>query len=250
MPDRAVLQCRECGGSFCAKKTRSGGWRTEFESKPPSPICRSHRRSLLCRWEVHKYRRRLWRQAAPRFRGGAAAYVTLVPPRRVLPFGTLAGVRVADELRAVRRVLARLPAGVVGIGWFDLGLREVAEDGGERRRFWMPHIHLVVAGLDKRRAKRLLGRPYRSTSLVRKPRDVRDAPTPRHALAYALKHTDDVMAVVVLRDPANPRRRFRKERWLKAEERAELRSFAARHRIGDLLLLIGVRRFGRTLRRV
>ncbi len=247
--DRAILRCRSCGGSFPARRTKSGGWRTEFGGGPPSPVCRAHARSPLCRWAVHRRRRWLWRQAAAWFQGGPAAYVTLVPPRRAVPFGELHRVRVADELRSARRVLDRLPAGLVAVGWLDLGLREASTESG-RRRFWVPHVHLAVAGLDKRQAKRLLGRPYRATRLVRKPHDVREAPTPRNALAYALKHADDIRADVVLREPAGRRRHFLKERWLKAEERAELRAFMAGHGIGDLLLLIGLRRFGRALRRV
>jgi hypothetical protein len=182
------------------------------------------------------------------FELGPATHLTLVPPRRVVELGQLAAVTVGNEYRAARQVLKPLPPGTVAVGWPDIGLREIP--GEDRQRFWVPHLHVVVAGLERATVKRLLGSPYRATWLVRQPQHVQRAPTPGNVLAYALKHVDDVMAEVVLRDPARPGRQYLKERWLKPEERAELRAFLGQYRIHELLLLIGVRRFGRTLRRV
>src|SRR4051794_6059815 len=53
------------------------GWHNAFIRKPPSPICKAHRGSALCRWEMHKQRRKLWRKIAPSFQGRPAAFLTL-----------------------------------------------------------------------------------------------------------------------------------------------------------------------------
>src|SRR5215210_4892348 len=101
----AQLKCRTCSQSFAARKMLDGGWRIAFDKKPPSTTCRSHRGSALCRWEVNKQRRELWKKVAPFFHGRQAAYLTLVPPRRLVGFDQVAEINLENEKRAMRRML-------------------------------------------------------------------------------------------------------------------------------------------------
>src|SRR3954468_12149881 len=110
--DPSLLKCRTCSQSFARSKKPCGGWRIAFNKKPPSAICKSHRGSGLCRWEVHKFRWHLWKKIAPFFQGTPAAFLTLVPPRRLIAFDQLASINLENEKRAMRRMLRNaLPKG-------------------------------------------------------------------------------------------------------------------------------------------
>ena len=82
--DSTQLKCRTCGQCFDATRMLDGGWHIAFNEKPPSATCRSHIGSALCRWEVQKQRRKLWEQVALFFDGRPAAFLTMVPPRRLV----------------------------------------------------------------------------------------------------------------------------------------------------------------------
>jgi hypothetical protein len=59
--------------------------------------------------------------------------VTLVPPRRIVPFDALPQMTVADEARSLRRLLdKRLPKGIVAVGIFDVSL--VGDQRGGKRK--------------------------------------------------------------------------------------------------------------------
>ena len=253
--NHATLRCRTCSQSFRATKTPEGGWHTAFEKKPPSKICRSHRGSPLCRWEVHKLRHKLWRNIRPFFDGLPAAYVTLVPPRRTVAFDALPQMRVADEARSLRRLLKdRLPMGTMAVGIFDVSLVD-DQRGRKRKRYWLPHFHVLVAGMDAVDARKLLDGLYATTEEVPRPSHIKDAPTPRNASAYSLKHVGDVKAKTIFDDRRNSggegkrKRRRGKTRQPKADERAIVERWARQQKLDDYLLLKGLRRFGSTVRR-
>jgi hypothetical protein len=151
--DHVTRRCRACRMNFSVAKTARGGWRTKFESTPPSPTCKSHRNSPLCRWAVRRARARLWKQVKHRCVGVPAAFVTLVPPRRVVAFHQLSTLKIEDFLRSARRALRdRFPPGTIIIGWFDIALRDDTR-GEARQRWWMPHVHLLIANFTKRDAQ-------------------------------------------------------------------------------------------------
>jgi hypothetical protein len=251
MKQREVtLRCDACGKKFNANKMPDGGWRTIFPRQPPSSTCRSHRHSPLCRWEVHKARLKLWRQVAVFVEGRPVTFVTLVPPHRTVAFDQVAEVSVANELRAVTRPLAaRIPPNVIVIGYFDISLRD-DQSGDERERFWVPHFHLLVIGLSPGDTRHILSDVYQGNEAVLRPIRVQKAPSPRAALSYSIKHVNDIDAGVLL--PRQPGCGLRGpiRRGLKADEKAAITRFALSRKLGDMLLLMGVRRFGQKLRRV
>jgi hypothetical protein len=65
---------------------------------------------------VNKQRRELWEKVAPFFDGKPTAYLTLVPPQRLVGFDQLASFNSENEKRAMRRALqnALLKAGGPG----------------------------------------------------------------------------------------------------------------------------------------
>ena len=100
-----------------------GGWRIAFAKKPPSTTCRSHQGSALCRWEVHKLRRELWKKVAPVFNGQPAAFLTMVPPQRLVAYDQVADINLENEKRAMRRVLRNtLSKATVLVGILDISL--------------------------------------------------------------------------------------------------------------------------------
>jgi hypothetical protein len=209
----------------------------------------------LRRWEVHRFRHRLWRNIRPLFEGRPVAYVTLVPPRRIVPFGALPQVREANEARSLRRLLdKRLPEGTVAVGIFDVGLVD-DQRGGKRKRYWLPHFHVLLAGMDAADARKLLDGLYAGTEEVLRPSHIEDAPSPRNALAYSLKHVGDVKARAIFDDRRNAggegkrKRRPGKPRQLRAEERTTVERWARQQRLDDYLLLKGLRQFGSTVRK-
>ena len=76
-----------------------------FDKKPPSATCRSHRGSTLCRREVHKQRRKLWEQVAHAIDGRPAAFLTMVPLRRLVAYDQVAEIKLENEKRVMRRML-------------------------------------------------------------------------------------------------------------------------------------------------
>src|SRR4028118_307223 len=117
------LKCRTCRQSFATTRMLDGRWHTAFNKKPPSITCRSHIGSGLCRWEVQKQRRKLWKELAPFFDGQPAAFLTMVPPHRLVAFHWVADINLENEKRAMRRVLRNaLPEGTVLVSTFDIGL--------------------------------------------------------------------------------------------------------------------------------
>ena len=175
------LKCRTCGQSFAATKKPDGGWRIAFDRKPPSTTCRSHRGSALCRWEVHKQRRKLWKKVAPAFDGRPATFLTLVPPHRLVAYDQVAGINMENEKRAMRRVLRNaLPEGTVLVSIFDIGLADDTT-GDDRLRYWVPHFHAVVAGMAAPALKKACRKLYKATEEVQEPHQVKDAPTPKNA---------------------------------------------------------------------
>ena len=201
------------------------------------------------RWEVHRFRHRLWRNIRPLFEGRPVAYVTLVPPRRIVLLGALPQVRETNEARSLRRLLdKRLPEGTVAVGIFDVGLVD-DQRGGKRKRYWLPHFHVLVAGMDAADARKLLNGLYAATEEVLRPSHIADAPSPRNALAYSLKHVGDVKARAIFDDQANAGGKGKRQRWLKAEERAMVERWAQQQSLDDYLLLKGLRRFGSTAKK-
>ena len=59
--------------------------------------------------------------------------MTLVPPRRIVPFDALPQMTVADEARSLRRLLdKRLPEGPVAVGIFDVHLVDDQKAGSAK----------------------------------------------------------------------------------------------------------------------
>ncbi len=56
----------------------------------------------------------------------------------------------------------------------------------------MPHFHVVVAGMDAGELKKTCRKLYVATMEVEEPVHIKDAPTPKNALFYSLKHIDDL----------------------------------------------------------
>ena len=162
----------------------------------------------------------------------------------------------ADEARSLRRLLKdRLPTGTVAVGIFDVSLID-DQRGGRRERYWLPHFHILVAGMDAVDARNLLGKLYATTEKVPRPSHIEDAPTPRNASAYSVKHVGDVKAKTIFDDRRNSggegkrKRRLGKTRQPKADERAMVERWARQQTLDDYLLLKGLRRFGSTVRRI
>src|SRR5690349_19168175 len=94
------LKCRTCKRSFCAVKRADGSYRIKFLDNPPAADCSKHIGSGLCQWEVNKRRQQLWNKVAPTFEGKPAAFLTAVPPHRIVPFDKLSKLKLEDEKRA------------------------------------------------------------------------------------------------------------------------------------------------------
>ena len=98
MPKNSTqLKCRTCSQRFAATRKPDGGWHIAFDKKPPSTTCRSHIGSALCRWEVHEQRRKLWEQVAHAFDGRPAAFLTMVPPHRLVAYDRVAEIDLENE---------------------------------------------------------------------------------------------------------------------------------------------------------
>ena len=167
------LKCRTCGQSFAATKKPDGAWRIAFDKKPPSTTCKSHRGSALCRWEVHKQRRKLWKKVAHAFEGRPAAFLTLVPPHRLVAFDQIGSINLENEKRAMRRVLRNaLPKATVLVSIFDISLADDTT-GGDRSRYWVPHFHVVVAGMAAPALKKACCKLYKATEEVEEPHQVK-----------------------------------------------------------------------------
>ena len=159
-----------------------GRWHTAFNKKPPSITCRSHIGSGLCRWEVQKQRRKLWKELAPFFDGQPAAFLTMVPPHRLVAYDRVADINLENEKRAMRRVLRNaLPEGTVLVSTFDISLIDDTT-GEDRLRYWVPHFHVLVAGMNASNLRKACRKLYKATEEVREPHQVTNSPTPKNAL--------------------------------------------------------------------
>jgi hypothetical protein len=154
----------------------------------------------LCLWEVNKFRYRLWRSIEPVLGELPAAFLTLVPPMHRVCFNALPQVSIANYMRPLRRLLnRRLPVGTILIGVFDVSLVD-DQRSGRCERHWLPHFHILVVGIlvvgvDAAEARQVCDGLYTAAELVPRPSHVRDAPSPRGALAYcSLKHVGDIKA--------------------------------------------------------
>ncbi len=102
-----------------------GGWHIAFDKKPRSTTCRSHIGSALCRWEVQERRRELWEKVAPFFDGRPAAFLTMVPPHRLVADHQVADIDLENEKREMRRMLRKvLPRDTVVVSIFDISLAD------------------------------------------------------------------------------------------------------------------------------
>jgi len=242
--DSAQLKCRTCRQSFAATRMPDGGWHTAFDENPPSATCRSHIGSALCRWEVRKQRQKLWEQVARAFEGRPAAFLTMVPPHRLVAYDRVADINLENEKRAMRRMLRKvLPKATVVVGVFDISLIDDTT-GDDRLRYWVPHFHAVVAGMAAPALKKACSKLYKATEEVQEPHQVRDAPTPKNALSYSLKHIDDVKAKSIFRLATGSGNRDFRPRRLKAEERRLLEEFMLKNPLGTYIYFKGFRRPG------
>ena len=124
-----------------------GRSRTKFAGSPPSADCKEHTDSGLCPWEVNKVHPNLCARVAPVFKNAPAAFLTAVPPHRIVPFDKFGELTLGDEKRAIQRVLAEvLPEGTAAIAVFDISLDD-DQTGEQRDRVWVPHFHVLVAGI-------------------------------------------------------------------------------------------------------
>ncbi len=245
MPKKSTqLKCRTCCQRFAASKMLDGGWHIAFDKKPPSTTCRSHIGSALCRWEVQKRRRKLWEQVARAFDGRPAAFLTMVPPRRLVAYHQVAEINLENEKRAMRRVLRKtLPKATVAVSIFDISLADDTTGDG-RLRYWVPHFHVAVAGMAAPALKKACRKLYKATEEVEEPHQVKDAPTPKNALSYSLKHIDDVGADAIFKQVKGSGNRGTRPRWMKADERRLLEDFVRKNPLGTYIYLMGFRRPG------
>lgn len=242
MPTKPLqLPCRTCSEKFATSKMPDGGWRIAIDQMPPSATCEAHPGSALCRREVHKQRRELWEMVAPAFDGRPAAFLTMVPPRRLVAYDQVAAINLENEKRAVRRVLRNaLPKGTVLVGMFDISLTD-DQTGDTRVRYWVPHFHALVAGITAPDLKKTCRQLYKATKEVRRPIHIREATTPRGALDYSLKHIDDVYADTSFRQVVGSGIRGSRRRRLKAEEWKLLEGFTQQNPLGTYVFLMGFR---------
>ncbi len=235
------LKCRTCGQSFTRSQKPCGGWRIAFDKRPPSTICKVHIGSALCRWEVIKQRRQLWRKIAPFFQGKPAAFLTLVPPKRLVAFDKLIKLNLENEKRAMRRWLRnKLRKGTVLVSIFDISLVD-DQTGDQWVRYWVPHFHVLVAGMAAAELRKDCRQLYRATKEVRRPVHIRDAPTPKNALSYSLKHIDDIYGDSIFRRVTGSGKRGHRKQRLKREERETLRKFMIQNPFRFYLYLKGFR---------
>ena len=110
-------------------------------------------------------------------------------------FNALPQVSIANYMRPLRRLLnRRLPVGTILIGVFDVSLVDDRRSGRCERR-WLLHFHILVFGVDAAQARQVREGLDAAAELVPRPSHVRDAPSPRGALAYcSLKHVGDIKA--------------------------------------------------------
>ena len=198
------LICRACKRSFCAVRRADGSWRTRFPGNLPPADCSEHIDSGLCRWEVIRRRQQLWNKIAPAFKGKPAAFLTAVPPHRIVPFDKLSELKLEDEKRAIQRVLAKvLPEGTAAIAVFDISLDD-DQTGEQRDRVWVPHFHILVAGITAAELRKICKGLYKRTEKVKRPVLIVDAPTPMNAIAHSPEHVDDVGADTAIRKTVGP----------------------------------------------
>ncbi len=243
MPKKPLkLKCRTCRQSFAATRSPDGGWHIDFDKKPPSTTCRSHIGSGLCRWEVQKQRRALWEQVAHASDERPAAFLTMVPPHRLVAYDRVADINLENEKRAMRRMLRKtLPKDTVVVSIFDISLVDNTT-GEDRLRYWVSHFHAVVVGMTAQALKKACRKLYKATGEVPEPHQVTNSPTPKNALYYSLKHIDDVKAKSIFRIATGSGNRDFRPRWLKSEERKLLEEFVRKNPLDTYIYLKGFRR--------
>ena len=238
------LRCRACKQNFCTVKQADGSWYTEFLDDPPSPDCREHIGSNLCRWEVDRFREQMWNTVRSAFEGKPVAYLTIVPPRRTVPFIKLGALKLGDEKRAMLRKLNEvLPEGAAVVAVFDISLDDDLTKNWQDR-VWMPHFHILVAGSTAAELRKACKGLYKRTKKVKRPVHVRDAPSPKNALFYSLKHADDVYSKVAYKKVVGSGKTGSRQRKLRGGERTTIKDFSERVRLRDFVYLKGFRRSG------
>jgi hypothetical protein len=239
--DLSQLKCRACKLSFAASKMALGGWHVATGKKPPSCTCSTHSGTALCRWEVRKFRQQLWNKMEPAFHDRPVVFLTMVPPRRLVAFDQLGIINLENEKRAMRRVLRNaLPKGTLLVSIFDISLTD-DQSGDHRVRYWVPHFHVLIAGKTAAEIKKVCRSLYTATAEVPRPIHIRDAPTPKNALNYSMKHIDDVYADTIFRKSTGSGDRASRRRWLQREERTYLSEFVQRNSFSTFVYFKGFR---------
>ena len=131
-----------------------------------------------------------------------------------------------------------LPKATVVVSIFDISLADDTTGDG-RLRYWVPHFHAVVAGMAAGELKKACRKLYEATKEVEEPVHIKDAPTPKNALYYSLKHIDDVGADAIYRQVVGSGNRGSRPRRLKAEERRLLEGFVRKNPLGTYIYLKG-----------
>jgi hypothetical protein len=167
---------------------------------------------------------------------------SIIPAGLSRPIGDLASFDLKKYREAVKKRLERSEElnGVVVIGGVDISLN--TEDNNNPT--WQPHLYLLVAGLPKKVLKAAITRAFEGEITARRPQRLRRVYGPRGALSYAYK------ARFWRRSGYQPPKGRKNTRFqaLKPPELHELSLFLSMYRVGDRLILRGVRRDGSRFR--
>jgi hypothetical protein len=174
---------------------------------------------------------------------GDLFFVTITHPKWQLPIGKLAKANIPAVRQWLYRRFKRLGSGVIAVGGFEASLN-VELDGTST---WAGHVHLVVAGTDRKSLKKALQieKHHRSKPYLR-PVDVRAVPDLGRQLGYSLKRIARRRVAYI----DGQGRQNRNQSNLSSSEQREFDAWLLGLPVGARTILIGFRAHAGRLRLV
>lgn len=206
--------------------------------------CKKKKRCLseACHICMRHYRIWLLRDGLMVLEGRKYWYAcTIIPAGLRVPRGELASFDLKKHIEAVKKRLGRSPGlkDALVIGGVDFSLNTEDNDNPT----WQPHLYLLIAGLPKKRMKAAVTEAFKGELTSSRPCRLTRVYGPRGALSYAYKALFWRRSGYGDIGSANTR-----NQPLKAPEQRELALFLDQYRVGDRLILRGMRRDGGRLR--
>jgi hypothetical protein len=173
-------------------------------------------------------------------RPGDLLFVTVTHPNWELPLGKLGEANISTARQWLYRRFKRLGSGVVAVGGFEASLN-VELDGTST---WAGHVHLVVAGVDRKYVRKALQLEARHRKRYARPLDVRDVANLGRQLGYSLKRIARRRVAYIDRQG----RQNRNHTNLSSAEQREFDGWLLGLLVGDRTILIGCRAHAGQLR--